>query len=96
MIPRSYSRFMIYGSYLRQGKDHGTSRSYAKKHGPRNSSGSQGGNLTQKELGSLSGVCQETISRIEDGSSGTKLATVSHLMATLKLEITVTERSKSD
>ena len=56
----------------------------------------KGENLTQKELGSLSGVWQETISRIENDSSGTKLETVSHLTATLELEITVTERSKSD
>ncbi|MDE0114002.1 MAG: helix-turn-helix transcriptional regulator [Albidovulum sp.] len=51
-------------------------------------------NLTQKELASLSGVWQETISKVENGSSGTKLGTVFDLMAALDLEITVTERSK--
>ncbi len=51
-------------------------------------------NLTQKELASKSGVWQETISRFENGSGGTKLATVLDLIAALDLEITVTERSK--
>ncbi len=51
-------------------------------------------NLTQKQLASLSGVWQETISRTENGNSGTKLETVFDLMAALELEITVTERSK--
>jgi HTH-type transcriptional regulator/antitoxin HipB len=51
-------------------------------------------NLTQKDLASLSGVWQETISKIETGSSGTKLETVFDLMAALDLEITVSERSK--
>lgn len=51
-------------------------------------------NLTQKDLASLSGVWQETISKIETGSSGTKLETIFDLMAALDLEITVSERSK--
>jgi HTH-type transcriptional regulator/antitoxin HipB len=51
-------------------------------------------NLTQKELASMSGVWQETISKIETGSSGTKLETIFDLMAALDLEITVSERSK--
>ena len=50
--------------------------------------------LTQKELASLSGIWQETISRIENGSGGTKLETVFYLIAALDLEIIVTERSK--
>ncbi|WP_170484362.1 MULTISPECIES: helix-turn-helix transcriptional regulator [unclassified Ruegeria] len=51
-------------------------------------------NLTQKELASMSGVWQETISKIENGSGGAKLETVFDLIAALNLEITVTERSK--
>ena len=51
-------------------------------------------NLTQKELASMSGVWQETISKIENGSGGTKLETVFDLIAALELEIAVTERSK--
>lgn len=51
-------------------------------------------NLTQKELASMSGVWQETISKIETGSSGTKLETIFDLMAALDLEIMVSERSK--
>jgi len=51
-------------------------------------------NLTQKDLASMSGVWQETISKIETGSSGTKLETIFDLMAALDLEITVSERSK--
>ena len=50
-------------------------------------------NLTQKELAAMSGVWQETISKIENGSGGTKLETVFDLVAALDLEITVTERS---
>lgn len=51
-------------------------------------------NLTQNELASMSGVWQETVSKIETGSGGTKLETVFDLMAALDLEIIVTERSK--
>ena len=51
-------------------------------------------NLTQKELAAMSGVWQETVSRIENGSGGTRLETVFDLIAALGLEITVTERSK--
>lgn len=51
-------------------------------------------NLTQTDLASLSGVWQETISKIENGSGGTKLETIFALIAALDLELTVTERSK--
>ncbi|KAG1649468.1 putative HTH-type transcriptional regulator y4dL [Nymphon striatum] len=51
-------------------------------------------NLTQTELAAMSGVWQETISKIENGSGGTKLETLFDLVAALDLEITVTERSK--
>ncbi len=50
--------------------------------------------LTQKELAVMSGVWQETISKIENGNSGAKLETVFDLIAALGLEVTVTERSK--
>jgi HTH-type transcriptional regulator/antitoxin HipB len=53
-------------------------------------------NLTQSDLASLSGVWQETISRIENGSGGTKLETIFALIAALDLELTMTERSKGD
>lgn len=50
--------------------------------------------MTQKELGTRSGVWQETISKIENGLSGTKLETLFDLCAALDLELVVTERSK--
>ncbi|MCY4138103.1 MAG: helix-turn-helix transcriptional regulator [Rhodobacteraceae bacterium] len=50
--------------------------------------------LTQKELASKSGVWQETISKIETGSSGAKLETIFNLLAALDLEITIDIRSK--
>ena len=50
--------------------------------------------LTQTDLAAMSGVWQETISKIENGSGGTKLETIFELLAALDLEITVTERSK--
>ena len=50
--------------------------------------------LTQTDLAAMSGVWQETISKIENGSGGTKLETIFALIAALDLELTVTERSK--
>lgn len=50
--------------------------------------------MTQKELASRSGVWQETISKIENGHSGTKLETLFDLCAALDLELVVTDRSK--
>lgn len=50
--------------------------------------------LTQTDLAAMSGVWQETISKIENGSGGTKLETIFELLAALDLELTVTERSK--
>lgn len=50
--------------------------------------------LTQKELAARSGVWQETISKIENGSPGTKLDTIFDLCAALELEFLVTDRSK--
>ena len=50
--------------------------------------------LTQQELASKSGVWQETISKIENGSPGTKLETVFDICAALELELVVNNRSK--
>jgi len=51
-------------------------------------------NLTQRELASISGVWQETISKLENGLSGAKLDTVFDICAALDLELLVTNRSK--
>lgn len=50
--------------------------------------------MTQKELAARSGVWQETISKIENGHSGTKLETLFDLCAALDIELIVTNRSK--
>lgn len=50
--------------------------------------------LTQKDLAIRSGVWQETISKIENGLSGTKLETIFDLLSALKLEIIIDDRSK--
>lgn len=50
--------------------------------------------MTQKDLAARSGVWQETISKIENGLSGTKLETLFDLCAALDLELVVTDRSK--
>ncbi|MEM8655425.1 MAG: helix-turn-helix transcriptional regulator [Pseudomonadota bacterium] len=50
--------------------------------------------LTQKELAERSGVWQETISKVENGLSDTKLETVFDIFAALDLEIQVQGRSK--
>jgi HTH-type transcriptional regulator/antitoxin HipB len=52
--------------------------------------------LTQSELASKSGIWQETISKIENGVSSTKLDTVFDLFAALDLEIHIQERSKGN
>ena len=51
--------------------------------------------LTQKQLANLSGVWQETISKVESGTANTKLETLFNLLSALDLEITVRERSKA-
>lgn len=51
-------------------------------------------NLSQQALATKSGVWQETISKIENGSPGTRLETIFDLCAALNLEITIAERSK--
>jgi HTH-type transcriptional regulator/antitoxin HipB len=50
--------------------------------------------LTQKDLAIRSGVWQETISKIENGLSGTKLETIFDILSALELEVTIDERSK--
>mgnify|MGYP000005818282 CR=1 FL=1 len=50
--------------------------------------------LTQKELAAISGVWQETISKIENGVGGTKLETLFDLLAALDHEILIQTRSK--
>jgi len=52
--------------------------------------------LTQRELAQKSGVWQETISKIENGSPGTRLDTIFELCAALDLELHVTNRSKGN
>jgi len=50
--------------------------------------------LSQQALANKSGVWQETISKIENGSPGTRLETIFDLCAALNLEIVIAERSK--
>ena len=50
--------------------------------------------LTQKDLAIRSGVWQETISKIENGLSGTKLETIFDILSALELEVTLDDRSK--
>ena len=50
--------------------------------------------LSQQALATKSGVWQETISKIENGSPGTRLETIFDLCAALNLEIVVADRSK--
>jgi HTH-type transcriptional regulator/antitoxin HipB len=50
--------------------------------------------LTQKDLASMSGIWQETISKMESGVANTKLETMFDLMAALDLELNVSPRSK--
>jgi len=49
--------------------------------------------LSQQALATRSGVWQDTISKIENGSSGTRLETLYDLCAALDLEISLTDRS---
>lgn len=50
--------------------------------------------LTQKDLAIRSGVWQETISKIENGLSGTKMETIFDLLSALELEVHIEGRSK--
>jgi HTH-type transcriptional regulator/antitoxin HipB len=51
--------------------------------------------LTQTDLAALSGIWQETISRIENGQTGTKIETLFALFAALGLDLVVTDRGKA-
>jgi HTH-type transcriptional regulator / antitoxin HipB len=51
--------------------------------------------LTQKQLSAMSGVWQETISKIENGVGGTRLDTILDLFAALDLEFQIRGRSKN-
>ncbi len=50
--------------------------------------------LTQTQLASLSGVRQETISKVENGIAGTKLVTFFALLGALDLEATIRDRTR--
>ncbi|WP_120497312.1 helix-turn-helix domain-containing protein [Kiloniella sp. EL199] len=50
--------------------------------------------LTQKELAAISGVWQETISKVENGVGSTKLETLFDLLAALDHEVLIQTRSK--
>lgn len=50
--------------------------------------------LSQQALATRSGVWQETISKIENGSPGTRMETIFDLCAALNLEIQITDRSE--
>ena len=52
-------------------------------------------NLSQSELGKKTSLWQETISRIESGTPGTKLDTIFDILAALDLEIAIMPRGKS-
>lgn len=51
-------------------------------------------NMTQKELASLVGTQQKTISAIENGSEGTKLETLLSVIAKLDLDIQIVPRQR--
>ena len=50
--------------------------------------------MTQKELANLSGIWQETISKIETGTANPRMGTISLLLSALDLEFVLTPRSK--
>ncbi len=49
--------------------------------------------MSQSELGEKSGLRQETISLIENGNPAAKLETILAILATLGLELQISERS---
>nr|WP_303826929.1 helix-turn-helix domain-containing protein [Asticcacaulis taihuensis] len=51
-------------------------------------------NMTQGELAGLAGVRQATISEVETGKEGAKLATLLNILAALDLEITISARTR--
>lgn len=50
---------------------------------------------TQAELGSIAGLRQETISKIETGQGATRIDTLCDLLAALDLELVVQPRSRA-
>jgi HTH-type transcriptional regulator / antitoxin HipB len=50
--------------------------------------------MSQSELGQRSGLRQETISLIENGNPAAKLETILAVLATLDLELRISERTK--
>lgn len=52
--------------------------------------------LNQTDLAERCGLWQETISKIEGGSPGSRLETVMEICAALNLEIVVRKRTKGD
>ncbi|CAL4866067.1 hypothetical protein MMA231_00304 [Asticcacaulis sp. MM231] len=53
-------------------------------------------NMTQCELAGLAGVRQATVSEVETGQEGTKLATLLDILAALDLEIMITARTRDN
>ncbi len=51
--------------------------------------------LSQSRLGSMAGLRQATISALESGNPGTRLSTLTDVMAALELEAVIQERSKT-
>lgn len=52
-------------------------------------------NLSQRELGEKAGLWQETISKIENGNSDTKVGTLLAVLTALDLELQIAPRSKA-
>ena len=52
-------------------------------------------NMTQADLGVITGLRQETISLIENGSPSTRIETLLSVIGALDLEIRIDERSKT-
>ena len=50
--------------------------------------------MTQSDLAESAGVRQSTISGLENGADGTKLATLMHVLRALDLELIVQERTR--
>jgi HTH-type transcriptional regulator/antitoxin HipB len=53
-------------------------------------------NMTQGELAGLAGVRQATVSEVETGQEGTKLATLLDILAALDLEIMISARTRDN
>lgn len=52
--------------------------------------------LSQAELGARTGLRQATVSSVEAGEAGTRLATLCELMAALDLDIALRPRAEDD